>query len=96
MKIDDILKMKPETLAATQYEALKKHAITILKEVISDLSKDNLDGVMAQLSFSGAGDDMGDDNSYITFGGILGHEEADMSDVLERLGELQLLMSDDH
>lgn len=95
MKIDDILRMTPETLAKTQHASLTEHVVNILESVLENVKLGRWDEIENQTCFSAAGDGMGDDNQFISFGSIFGKDHADIADVTERLIELEKIMNNE-
>lgn len=91
MKLEQLLKTTPETLAMEQYAALKEHVIKTLKKVLEAIENDTpyLD-VEKLTSYSPAGDGMGLDNSFINFG-FSENEPLDIMEVVDRLAELRTI-----
>lgn len=88
LDIQDILALNPQTLAETQYQALKTHVIALLNEVIHDLEQDDLEGLRSRLELSPAADGHGADVEYINF---KVWEQSDMGTVLDELDRLSNL-----
>jgi len=62
-----LLDVSPEQLAALQYDALKGHAISRLKKVISLLEDNHLCQIEGEMKYSPAGGAYGGDNHYVDF-----------------------------
>ena len=91
MKLEQLLKTTPETLAMEQYAALKEHVIKNLKTVLEAIEDDASYSVVEDLtSYSPAGDCMGLDNSFINFG-FSEKEPLDIMEVVGRLEELRTI-----
>jgi len=91
MKLEQLLKTTPETLAIEQHAALKAHVIKTLNTVLEAIENDAAYSVVEKLtSFSPAGDCMGVDNSFINFG-FSEKEPLDIMEVVGRLEELRTI-----
>lgn len=89
LNLEEVLKLTPSSLAKTQYDALKNHAISVLEKVVNHMKKDQLDAVVAMCSSSPAGDGMGTDKCFIDFH-LPGQEDegSDITDVTRLLRDL--------
>lgn len=87
MDLKNILAVRPETLAQEQEKALADFVSKRLREIAVLISASKYEQVKAYLSYSPAGDDMGCDNSYISFKDETGLE--DIGEVINRLIELE-------
>lgn len=91
IKLEQLLKTTPETLATEQYAALKEHVIKTLNTVLKAIDNDVGYSVIVKMtSDSPAGDGMGCDNSFINFGFSEG-EPLDIMDVVSRLEKLRTI-----
>jgi hypothetical protein len=91
MKLEQLLKTTPETLAMEQYAALKEHTIKTLNTVIKAIENDADYPVIQEMTaYSPAGDGMGCDNSFINFG-FSEKEPLDIMEVVGRLEELRTI-----
>jgi hypothetical protein len=88
MKLEQLLKTTPETLAVEQHDALKAHVITVLESTLRAVKDEYYTAVNNFAQFSPAGDCMGCDNHFINFG-YNDKEPLDICDVMERLIELK-------
>ena len=83
MNLNDILNLDIKNLSNKQYDALKKHTINKLEEVISYLKLDDLQGVYNLLEFSADGDGWGSENYFINFS--YKEEPMDLNDILHNM-----------
>lgn len=91
MKLEQLLKTTPETLAMEQYAALKEHVIKTLNTVLKAIEDDAAYTVIEEMtSYSPSGDCMGLDNSFINFG-FSEKEPLDIMEVVGRLEELRTI-----
>ena len=67
-----------------QKDKIKQYAISVLNEVIEAIESNNYASIRQYLSFSPSGDCMGDDNTFIDFGGIAGYR-MDIEDLFQYL-----------
>ena len=88
MKLEQLLKTTPETLAIEQHAALKAHVITVLESTLNAVKDEYYSGVSKLAIYSPAGDCMGCDNHFINFG-YNEKEPLDIYEVMERLIELK-------
>lgn len=89
MDISDFLALTPQTLAAKQYEVLKKHTLQKLKAVSNYLEKDDFNSINAML----AAPDEDSDTRFINFSYENG-EINDIGDILFSLEQLKNNSSD--
>lgn len=68
MKLTDLLKTTPETLASEQHKALKCHVVERLETVLQAIRDENYKYIGKLTSNSPAGDGYGNDNNFIEFG----------------------------
>ena len=61
------LMRNPKVSTREKHNAVKKHALDILKEVMECIEKEDYDAVEQYWSYSAAGDGYGDDNCFIDF-----------------------------
>jgi hypothetical protein len=87
MDLKNILAVRPETLAQEQEKALADFTSGRLCEIAALISAGAYEQVKSYLAYSPAGDDMGCDNSYISFKDETGLE--DIGEVIDRLIELE-------
>lgn len=88
----DIMSIDVDNLKQKQHDALKNHAINILKDVIELLETENYSEIQNKfLEHSPAGDGYGEDNCYINFGlsGMNG-EPLDLDEVIDKLNYLKI------
>lgn len=91
MKLEQLLKTTPETLAMEQYAALKEHVIKTLNTVLEAIENDAAYSVVEKMTaYSHAGDGNGNDNSFINFG-FSEKEPLDIMEVVGRLEELRTI-----
>jgi hypothetical protein len=88
MKLEQLLKTTPETLAVEQHDALKAHVINVLERTLNAVRDEYYTAVSNFAQFSPAGDGMGYDNHFINFG-YNEKEPLDIVEVMERLIELK-------
>lgn len=88
MKLEQLLKTTPETLAVEQHAALKEHVIKVLETTLQAVKDEYYTAVNNLTQFSPAGDCMGCENNFINFG-YDEKEPLDICDVMERLIELK-------
>ena len=88
MKLEQLLKTTPETLAVEQHAALKEHVIKVLETTLQAVKDEYYTAVNNFDQFSPAGDCMGCDNHFINFG-YDEKEPLDICEVMERLIELK-------
>jgi hypothetical protein len=88
MKLEQLLKTTPETLAVEQHDALKAHVINVLELTLKAVKDEYYTAVNNFAQFSPAGDGMGCDNYFINFG-YEDNKPLDICDVMERLIELK-------
>lgn len=65
--IDDVMKLKPETLAQEQYKALKQNTLETLHEIVQLIKNEQFNKIDDYVAFSHSGDGYGNDNHYINF-----------------------------
>lgn len=87
MELNDILNLDIENLSNKQYDALKRHTIQKLEEVIGYLKLDDLQGVYNMLQFSPDGDGWGSENYFIDFS--YKEDSMDLNDILEIMAKLR-------
>ena len=85
MSLEELLNLNIQNLTDAKYEALKKHTINKLNNVINLLEKDELQKIAFLLSYSDAGDGWGNENYFINFG----YNDTDILD----LGEILIQMA---
>lgn len=90
MKLQDLLKTTPETLADEQHKALKQHILGVLAEVTKAISEENYKHIKNLTCYSPAGDCMGTESFFIDFAPE-GLDESDIVDMTARLIELKAL-----
>jgi hypothetical protein len=90
IELKDLMKVHPEDLAATQFEALKQHVIETLDLVMQQVKDEAFQDLHKGLAHSPAGDCMGDDNHYIDFG--YSNECLDIAEVIDQLSALKQQM----
>ena len=88
MKLEQLLKTTPETLAVEQHDALKAHVITVLESTLQAVKDEYYIAIQELTIDSPAGDGMGYDNHSINFG-YNEKEPLDICDVMGRLIELK-------
>lgn len=82
----DIMNLCVENLAQMQLEFLKEHCIGILKKVENLIKEEKFGEIKKMLTFSGAGDEMGDNNYFINF--AYDEHILDIMDVIEMMESL--------
>lgn len=87
MDIKDIMEIDVENLKHKQLEALKKHVMDRLNEIINLVINEEFDEVEKYLKYSPAGDGYGCDNYFIDFSYVDG-EEMDLSELLYKMKQL--------
>ena len=90
--LQDILNINVDTLKATQYKAIKDHALKVLRDVTKALNEDKLDVCKEHLESSPSGDGYGCDNQFIDFswkGCPDSCDGYDLGSILEMLEELK-------
>lgn len=83
----NIMDLDIDNLSEKQYDYLKNHTISILKDIQNDLENDRLGNIVSKLSLSPAGDCVGQNNYYINFAYKDG-EQLDLSDILDKMAKL--------
>lgn len=93
MDLNDVLNLDIKTLSNAQYEALKKHTIERLNEVINLLNEDKLQEIAYLLKFSRDGDGWGSENYFIDFS-YNDTECMDLGEILLKMAKLKNLEID--
>lgn len=93
MKLDQLLKTTPESLAKEQHDALKAHVLATLDEFRARIDAENYKGAEMLTYNSPAGDGWGSDDTCINFSYDGTNDTADLGAVLERLKALKELSS---
>jgi uncharacterized protein (UPF0297 family) len=88
MKLEQLLKTTPETLAIEQHDALKAHVINVLESTLQAVRDEYYNAIQKMTMDSPAGDGMGCDNNFINFG-YEDNKPLDIYEVMERLIELK-------
>jgi hypothetical protein len=94
MKLEQLLKTTPETLALEQHAALKAHVITVLKSTTKAVEGEHYIAVQKSTINSPAGDGYGCDNNFINFG-YDEKEPLDIYQLMERLIELKKIIKNE-
>ena len=68
MDIKEIMSVNADNLRKKQFEALKKHTLSVLNKVSKAIEEDKFDEVTNYTSHSPAGDECGLNNDFIDFG----------------------------
>lgn len=90
-----LLSTTPENLARLQLDAIKEHAVNILKRVIFLLEEGRYSDIEEMLQRSPAGDCMGTDHHFIDFAWAPDPDDGlDILEVLEMLERLQSKVDD--
>jgi hypothetical protein len=89
MKLDQLLRTTPETLAKEQHDALKAHALSVLSDFSKRISEENYKGARMLTYTSPAGDCMGSDDTCIDFSYTETHDTSDLGDLLDKLEALK-------
>jgi len=66
------LGINTDSIDKLQKKKVKEHSISVLKEIINAIEENNFSLIKKHLVFSPAGDCMGDDNTIINFGEVIG------------------------
>jgi hypothetical protein len=88
MKLEQLLKTTPETLAVEQHAALKEHVIKVLESTLQAVKDEYYSAIQELTIDSPAGDGYGCNNNFINFG-YNEKDPLDICDVMERLIELK-------
>jgi uncharacterized protein (UPF0297 family) len=64
------LGMEAEQIEAIRKKKIKEYAISVLNKVIEAIESEDYNSIEQYTRFSPSGDCMGDENTYIDFGGI--------------------------
>lgn len=86
--IKELLAISPENMAQRQHDALKAHAIKVLKGFVHRIESGKYDD-MSDIVESPAGDECGCDNHYIDFDVGIHAEGDDIKMVLSKLSTLK-------
>ncbi len=91
--LESLMQTSPETLAQTQFDALKEHVLSVLYAAIDKINKDKLVGANSA-SFmcyhSPAGDCMGDTSNPINFGYSDDEPCLSFGDIVDKMHALSL------
>lgn len=66
------LGINTDNIDKLQKEKVKEYSISVLKEIINAIEKNNFSLIKKYLAYSPAGDCMGKDNAFIDFGKVTG------------------------
>ena len=66
------LGINTDSIDRLQKKKLKEYSISVLKEIINAIEKNDFSLIKKHLAYSPAGDCMGKDNAFIDFGAVTG------------------------
>lgn len=88
LSFDEILNLDIDNMKKIKYNAIKREVLHKLKTFAEHIEEDQLDEAEKMLSWSPAGDDMGYDNYFLSFGKRSEiNDEYDLGDMIERMKE---------
>lgn len=90
ISFEEIYNMDIDNMKKIKYKAIKNKVINKLEKFLNHIKNDELDEAYKMLKHSPAGDDMGCDNMFITFGGQRSKwddNERDLGDMIEKMKE---------
>jgi hypothetical protein len=89
MKLEELMKTTPESLAKKQHEHLKKFVIKKIEVILDIIKQENYEEVEHFTSYSPSGDGYGLDNNFINFS--YSNSEENALDIIEVVDELKYL-----
>jgi len=72
VKYISYLGINMHSIGKLQKKKLKEYSISVLKEIINAIEKNEFSLIKKHLAYSPAGDCMGKDNAFIDFGEVIG------------------------
>lgn len=85
--LEKLMRTTPGQLAELQFQELRNHAVTKLKEVVSLIENNEFDKIKSLLVYSPAGDGRGTDTYHINFA----YEQGDALDLMDIINKLKRL-----
>lgn len=79
-----------EEINRIKYKKYKQGMLDIVSDVKIAIEKEDIGYIRNNISFSPAGDDMGEDNTFIDFGSITGESYIDINDAFSYLKSFKI------